>query len=194
MQAVNEQTLGETLLGRRLKDLRTVLAYLRTRKDLDNTRLGLWGESLRPVNPRAFVEDELPLWQVGPEIQQQGEPLGGLLAVLCGLYEPGVRSVAVRNGLISYSSVLEDAFAYVPADVIVPGFLEIADLSDVEAALAPRPLLLEDSIDAKNRVLSVDRAREIAQPLIDGYRGSPAHLSLQSGPPEGVAQWMAAHL
>jgi len=194
MQAVNEQTLGGTLHGRRLKDLRTVLAYLRTRKDLDNTRLGLWGESLEPVNPSAFVEDELPLWQVGPQIQQQGEPLGGLLAILGALYEPGVRTVAIGNGLASYSSILDDAFAYIPADAIVPGFLDIADLCDVEAALAPRPLLIEDTIDSKNRVISEERMHTVLQPLFDAYRGVPTNLSVRTGYQSSeIAAWMAAH-
>jgi dienelactone hydrolase len=194
MQAVNEQTLGGTLLGRRLKDLRTVLAYLRTRKDLDNTRLGLWGESLEPVNPSAFVEDELPLWQVGPQIQQQGEPLGGLLAILGALYEPGVRTVAISNGLVSYSSILDDAFAYIPADAIVPGFLDVADLCDVEAALAPRPLLIEDTIDSRNRVISEERMRTVLRPLFDAYRGVPTSLSVRTGHQSSeIAAWMAAH-
>ncbi len=51
MQAVNEQMLGETLVGRRLKDLGSVLAYLRGREDLDTKRFGSWGESLTPINP-----------------------------------------------------------------------------------------------------------------------------------------------
>ena len=195
MQAVNEQTLGETLVGRRVKDLRTVLAYLRSRGDLDSARLGLWGESLQPVNPGAFVEDELTLWQVGPQIQQQAEPLGGLLAALGALYEPDVRTVAIRNGLAGYSSVLDDAFEYVPADAIVPGFLEVADLADVEAALAPRLLLMEDTVDAKDRLLSADRAHLLLRPLTDGYRSVPSHLSVRNGDqPMGVAEWLAGHL
>ena len=195
MQAVNEQMLGETLVGRRLKDLRTVLAYLRTRKDLDSARLGLWGESLQPVNPSAFIEDELPLWQVGPQIQQQSEPLGGLLAALGALYEPEVRTVAIRNGLVSFSSILDDAFEYLPADAIVPDFLAVADLGDVEAALAPRPLLLEDTVDAKDRLLSEDRARTLLRPLLDGYRSTPQHLSVRSGDQRTtIAEWLSAHL
>jgi hypothetical protein len=194
MQAVNEQMLGETLLGRRLKDLRTAVAYLRTRKEIDHTHLGLWGESLQPVNGEQ-MHDELSLWQVGPQIQQQGEPLGGLLAILGGLYDSDVRTIALRNGLVSFSSILDDAFAYVPADAIVPGFLEIADLADVEAALAPRPLLLDDLIDAKNRVISDDSRRSALKPLFDGYRAAPASLTVRSGRPEGeVAEWLAAHL
>ena len=139
IQAVNEEMLGETLVGRRLKDLRTVLAYLGQRPDLDAKRLALWGESLMPVNVARLDLDENPLWQSGPQIQQQGEPLGGLLAVLGALYEPNVRTIAVRNGLAGYASLLDDAFVYIPADITVPGFLESGDLTDVEAALAPRP-------------------------------------------------------
>jgi dienelactone hydrolase len=178
-QAVNEQMLGETLVGRRLKDLRTVLVYLRQRRDIDGTRIGLWGESLVPVNSGRMLLDELPLWQVGPQIQEQGEPLGGLLALLGCLYEPGVRTVAVRGGLASYASILDDAFAYVPADAIVPGFLEAGDLADVEAALAPRPLLLEDLIDGKNRLISEDDLREQLRPVYEAYGG--ANLSVLSG-------------
>jgi len=140
--------LGETLVGRRLKDLRTVLAYLEQRLDLGAKRLALWGESLMALNG-ALVRDELPWWQVGPQIQHQGEPQGGLLAILGALYDPNVRAIAVRNGLANYSSILDDSFVYVPADITVPGFLEAGDIADVEAALAPKPMLLKDLIEEK---------------------------------------------
>lgn len=122
MHAVNEEMLGETLVGRRLKDLRTVLVYLEQRVDLDGKRIALWGESLTPVNDASLIFDENPLWRVGPQIQHQGEPLGGLLALLGALYDEHVRVIAVRGGLASYSSVLDGAFAYVPADITVPAF------------------------------------------------------------------------
>jgi dienelactone hydrolase len=195
MQAVNEEMLGETLVGRRLKDLRTVLAYLGQRPDLDAKRLALWGESLMPVNNTRLDPDENSLWQVGPQIQQQGEPLGGLLAVLGALYEPNVRTIAVRNGLAGYLSILDDAFVYVPADVTVPGFLEAGDLADVEAALAPRPMLLEDLIDGKDRVVPEHDLRGQLEPLYGAYREAPSHLSIRSGQGSSqVAAWLAAHL
>jgi hypothetical protein len=193
MQAVNEQMLGETLLGRRLKDLRTVLAYLEQRTDLDPKRLALWGESLMPLND-AKVLDELPLWQVGPQIQRQGEPLGGLLAILGALYDPNVRAIAVRNGLASFLSILDDAFLYVPADVVVPGFLEAGDVADVAAALAPRPMLLENLTDAKNRLISADDLHTQFDPVLRSYREAPANLKILSGEPSPVAAWLLAHL
>jgi len=81
------------------------------------------------------------------------EPLGGLLAILGALYDPNVRAIAVRNGLANYSSILDDSFVYVPADITVPGFLEAGDIADVEAALAPKPMLLKDLIEGKNRLV-----------------------------------------
>ena len=195
MQAVSEQMLGETLVGRRLKDLRTVLVYLEQRQDLDGKRIGLWGESLMPLNGAHLVMDELSLWQIGPQIQQQAEPLGGLLAVLGALYHPNVRAIAVRGGLAGYASIFNDAFPYIPADVIVPGFLEAGDLPDVEAALAPRPLLLEDSIDAKNRIIPEKDLRGELQPVYEGYRQATENLSVHSGAQVSrVAEWLRAHL
>jgi hypothetical protein len=187
--------LGETLVGRRLKDVRTVLVYLRQRKDLDSARVALWGESLAPLNSSRIVLDELQQWQVGPQIQQQAEPLGGLLALLGALYEGNVRTIAVRGGLASYSSVLDDAFAYVPGDVIVPGLLETGDVADIAASLAPQAILFEDPVDGKNRVLAERDTRSEFQPLYDAYRGAPADLVIRSGGERSnVAEWLLAHL
>ena len=194
MQAVNEQMLGETLVGRRLKDLRTVLAYLEQRPDLDASRLALWGESLMPVNDAQLVPDELALWQVGPQIQQQGEPLGGLLAVLGALYDPNVGAIAVRNGLVSYASILDDAFVYVPADITVPGLLEAGDIADIKAALAPKPMLLDDLIDGKNRLVSASDFRGQLDPLYRAYREMPANLTIGSNKRSLVAEWLLSHL
>ena len=75
-------------------------------RDVDGRKLGLWGDSFAPVNPPRFPLDELIGWQVGPDIEYQGEPMGGLLALLGGLYEDKVCAIAARRGLAAYSSVL----------------------------------------------------------------------------------------
>ena len=146
-----------------------------------------------PLN-EAQVLDELPLWQVGPQIQHQGEPLGGLLAILGALYDPHVRAIAVRNGLANYSSILDGAFVYIPADITVPGFLEAGDIVDVEATLAPKPMLLEDLIDGKNRLVSANELRTQLDPLFRAYSEIPANLTVRSGEPTPVAAWLLAHL
>ena len=148
-----ELMLGNTLLGARLKDLRTVVAYLSSRQDLNDKQIAVWGDFSAPQNPSRLLIDELPAWQIGPQIQYQAEPLGGLLAILTALYEEKVRAVGVRGGLASYVSMLDDAFTYVPGDVIVPGILEVADVSDITAALSPRPMLLQKMVDGRNRLV-----------------------------------------
>ena len=113
--------------------------------------MAIWGDSFAPANPARLLPDELPAWQIGPETQYQAEPLGGLLAILAGLYENNIQAIAVRGGLASYLSLLDDSFTYVPGDIIVPGILEAGDISDVVAALAPRSTLFQSLVDGRNR-------------------------------------------
>src|SRR5439155_14412762 len=191
-----ELMLGQTLLGQRLKDLRTVLAYLRSRPDIDSGRLGLWGDSFAAVNPVHLLIDEQPNWEIGPEIQHQAEPLGGLLALLGALYENNVRAIAIRRGLSSYLSILEDRFTYVPEDIIVPGILEDGDIADATAALAPRPLLIEGLVDGRNRAVSEDVLRQEIGPVYKAYQEkSPDALTVRSGEPiSDFAEWFRGHM
>jgi hypothetical protein len=119
----------------------------------------------------------------GPEIPQ-AEPLGPLLALLTAFYEPDVAAVAARRGLASFLSVLEDRFAYVPLDAIVPGILEAGDLPDIVAAIAPRPVLIQAAVDGRNRPLTTTE-----------FKTAAPHVSFREEPDPGIlADWMAAHL
>jgi len=193
--AATEFMLGNTLLGARLKDLRSVLAYLSARPDVDGHKLALWGDSFAPVNPSRFVLDELIGWQVGPQIEYQAEPLGGLLALLGGLYEDKVCAVAARRGLVAYSSVLEDQFAYVPNDIVVPGILAVADVADIAAALAPRPLLVENFVDGRNRVVEETELGERFGLVLQSYREAPSQLQVRAeSRTPGLTQWLVDQL
>jgi hypothetical protein len=193
--AATEFMLGQTLLGARLKDLRSVLAYLAARPDGDGQKLALWGDSFAPVNPPRFVLDELIGWQVGPEIEYQAEPLGALLALLGGLYEDKVSALAARRGLVAYSSVLDNQFAYVPNDVIVPGILEVADVPDIAATVSPRPLLMENFVDGRNRVVREAELRERFARVLQSYRGAASQLQIRSkGQPPSLAEWLDQEL
>ncbi len=166
--AATELMLGNTLLGARLKDLRSVLSYVETRPEIDPRQIALWGEGLTPPNPDRMALDELANWQIGPQIQQQSEPLGGLLALLGALYEKSIHAVVIEGGLDGFLSILEDQFAYVPSDVIVPGILEAGDIGDVAKALGPHPVLLENMRDGRNRVVGhAVEAPHPAQWLLD---------------------------
>ena len=151
--AATELMLGSTSLGSRLKDARTILSYLSNQPDINAKRIVLWGDSFAPVNPREMRFDKSPNQPGGPQIAQ-AEPLGPLLALLTAFYEPDVAAVATNRGLASFLSVLEDRFAYVPMDVIVPGLLEAGDLPDIVAFIAPRPVLIQAAVDGRNRPLT----------------------------------------
>ena len=168
--AATELMLEGTLPGARLRDARAVFRYLAQRPDIDPKRIVLWGDSLAPVNPRDMVLYKSAGQPAGPDVRL-AEPLGGMLALLTALYEPDAAAVASRRGLASFLSVLEDRFAYVPLDVIVPGLLEAGDLPDVAAAIAPRPVLIAAPVDGCNRPVGAEDAD-----------------------PRAVAEWIAARL
>ena len=189
-------TLGNTLVGLRLKDLRTVVAYLRSRPEIDAARMGLWGDSLAPANPPSLILNEVPQWQIGPEIEEQAEPLGGLMALLGALYEPNIHAVLVNRGLVSFTSLLDDAFSYVPQDVIVPGVLEVGDLADVASALAPRSLRLSGLVDGLDRLVPEEVLKRELRPVEEAYQEKqPTALEIASEPPRnGYAVWFLKRL
>ena len=76
-----EWMLGQTLVGSRLRDVRSVLRYLRTRADLDAGRVALWGDSFAPPNPEGRV---LAVPLDADPFPHLAEPLGGLLALFGG--------------------------------------------------------------------------------------------------------------
>jgi cephalosporin-C deacetylase-like acetyl esterase len=181
--------LGSTLLGERLRDLRSVARHLRSRADLDPARMAFWGDSFAPVNP-ADRRLEVP-WDA-ERTPDQAEPLGGLLALLGGLFEDNVRAVAVRGGLISYASVLESPFCYVPHDALVPAAVPAGDLVEVAATLAPRPLRMEGFVDGRNRRLAAELLAKTLEPVERAYRvaGKPDHFSPTPDPDTSLGQWL----
>lgn len=140
--------LGRPLVGSRLKDLRSVLRYLRSRADVDGTRIALWGDSFtQPYDAGENLSAPLE----GGESFRHAEPLGAILALLGALFEPDVRAALARGGLEGYYALLESPFCYVPHDALVPGAVTIGDLPAVAKALAPRPVRVESQVDAQNR-------------------------------------------
>jgi hypothetical protein len=185
--------LGEPLVAGQLRDLRAVLAWLRTRDELDAGRLALWGDSLAPVNgpDTDFItprddDDGLP---------PSSEPLGGLLALLAALFEEGNPAVLVRGGLVGFRAVLDDHLVLIPHDVVIPGALTTGDLGDIAAALAPRALRLDGMVDGNNRRLTAGQVREIYQRAFDAYRaqGAPSAISVHPEAPS-AARWLLAQL
>jgi len=185
-----ELMLGQTLLGSRLRDLRAVIRYLETRREVDARRLGLWGDAFAPVNPPDFRDQP----ESSGKWARDAMPLGGLLALFGALFEDGVRVVLMRRGLVGLASILSGAFCYVPHDIIVPGALTAGDLCDVAAALAPCPLRFEGLVDGRDRVVSEAELRRALEPTLHAYARYADRLSLTSEITGDGPAWLAATL
>jgi dienelactone hydrolase len=188
--SVHLELFGETLLGERLRDLRSVIAYLRQREDIDSGRLALWGDSFAPPNPPG-TDFKVPHGVEGRP--RESEPLGGLLALFGALFEDDVRAAYVSGGLSSYHAVLTHFAVLIPHDAAVPGALTAGDLCDLAGGLAPRPLRLEATVDHLNRALSEAEVRTAYAPAVRGYSAAPAALSV-SGPRTSAAAWLLGQL
>ena len=179
----SELMLGDTMLGARLRDLRSVLHYLRTRRDLDARRLAVWGDSFAPSNA---AEQDLQLPYGIREEAANSEPLGSLLALLLGLYEEDVRAVYARGGLVGFQSALSSPFLCLPHDVVIPGALTAGDLSALAAGLAPRPLALVGLVDGLNRAVEPNAAEAAYAHTRQAYEAAKARDRLVVGGVEGA--------
>jgi hypothetical protein len=188
--SVNLQLFGDTLLGQRLRDLRSVLLYLRQRKDIDTTRLALWADSFTPPNP-ADTNFKVPRgvegWPRGPE------PLGGLLALVGALFEDEVRAVYLAGGLTDYHGVLTHFAVLIPHSASVPGALLAGDLCDLAGALAPRPLRLEALVDQRNRPVSAAELKSLYAPTEQSYQARQEAFRIAEGR-SSPAAWLLEQL
>jgi hypothetical protein len=103
-----------------------------------------------------------------------------------------VRTVAVHGGLATYLSILDDQFAYVPADIIIPGALQIGDIPDLVAALAPRPILLNGLVDGRDRLLEEGEVRALF--LHENQPQVHSNISARRDGPVKLAEWFGGNL
>ena len=184
--------LGNTLVGLRLKDLRSVLGWLRTVPEIDTKRIGLWGDSFAPPNgPDRRLDVPLGI----ADEPSLAEPLGPLLALLAGLFEEDVAAVVAQNGMIGFHSALQSPFVHIPHDVLVPGLLTAGDVSDLAALLAPRPVLVQGFVDGVNRPVPVESAQALWAHIASPYKaeGAADRLVIGDGS-QCVADWFISQL
>jgi dienelactone hydrolase len=109
--------LGQPVLGAQLRDLRTVVRWLKARDGIDKDNVALWGDSVAKTNP-ADARFAVPLDAANP--LAISEPDGGALAGLAGVFEDGVAGVYTRGQLAS-QKLFESPYVYYPHDAIAPG-------------------------------------------------------------------------
>jgi hypothetical protein len=144
--------LGETVVGRRVRDLRTVLNYLRSREDLKGLPISLYGDGLVAANPS---DRDLAAPLDAGNLPSSCEPGPALTCLLTALWEDDVTAVAAGGGLKSFASLLDGPYFYTPHDAVVPGLLAHADVADLVAAQSARVKLFDERT-AGNRAASQD--------------------------------------
>jgi dienelactone hydrolase len=171
------QLLGTSLLELRLGALAELLHHLQNSAKGRTMKLALWGDSFAPSNdPRANLQ--VP-YEAEP-FPRLGEPLGGLLALLAPLVSDApIAGAYVHGGLVSYRSLLESPFLYVPHDVVEPGFLAKMDLDEVARRFAPRPLKLEGLINGLNLTVDAAALRTSYGRTTEAYGAYANRLQLQ---------------
>jgi cephalosporin-C deacetylase-like acetyl esterase len=182
--AAGELMLGETLLGAQLRDLRSVLAWLRQRPEVDASRIVVYGDSFAPPNePGANVKIPLDLPQ--PKL---AEPASAALALLAGLFEPDLAGVVARGGLLEHASVFESPFIHIPFDAFVPGAAACGDLPLVAKTIAGRPLWISEIVDSHNRRVPLKQIGERYGEALQRGHGGPAGRA--SGDAD-LARWLS---
>ncbi len=170
---------GQTVPGVQLQELMDVMNAL---PHLGYNSISLWGDSFsEPNDPKMNFAKPLDV----SNMPRQSEPMGGLLALLGGLYGgEKVKAVYVRGGLLSYRSVLDSPFSYVPHDAVIPGVLPSCDLDTLAAANAKHELLMEALVDGLNR--------RVDQVALDRIYGKNARAEPSS--PAEVAAFLAGQV
>lgn len=142
--------LGQPLLGDRLRDLRSVLRHLRSRADVDTTRLALWGDSFAPLNESGFSD---PL--LGEGAARLCEPSGGTLALLGAVFEREVAVVLVCRSLWPPRLLLESRYTYVPHDAVVPGSARAPELLFIAATLPAESVRTAEPVGPRNLAMDL---------------------------------------
>jgi cephalosporin-C deacetylase-like acetyl esterase len=185
------ELFNETVLGSRLRDLLSVVAYLKTRDNLDSGRLALWGDSFAAVNSQ---KTNFSVPHGVDDRAKESEPVGGLLALLGGLFVPQVKAVYVNGGLSEFRSVLAHHDVFVPHDAAVPGALSTGDIADLASGLAPRPIRIGNLVDGLNRTVADRDVVSIYKATAVAYRIQRGSSTLTLGGDDSAGTWLSARI
>lgn len=172
--------LGDTQFAARLRDVNAVIAALKTRDDIDATRLGIWGESFTEPNAPG---DTIAMPRSIDGRPRQSEPLGAMIALWAPYFDPNIRAVSAGGGIAEFRSVLTSQFVLIPHDAVIPGLLRVTDLPGL-AASCPAKIRVDRVVDESNRLLPVERVRQL-YPRAAGSETTIAEWFSTSLPPNG---------
>jgi cephalosporin-C deacetylase-like acetyl esterase len=190
-RSATELMLGRTIFDGRLQDALAVVRYLGGRKEIDGDRMAVWGESFADVNP-ADVNDRVPRRIDGRPAQS--EPLGGMLTLRVA-HAKGIAAAYVHRGLVSFRSVLDAPFVYVPHDSATPGFILSGDLAGIAQNPRRIPLVFSGLVDGLDRPVSQNAMDNAYKELRAHYEQAQAAKNLTlSAETVSPSTWFAKQL
>lgn len=152
--------LGQPVIGSQLRDLRTVIRWLQSRKEIDKQKLAVCGVAFSMLNTKA-TKLTVPL--DAPNFPHIAEPGGPLLALLGALYEDDIRVVYTGGGLANYGLLLNQPYLYVPHDAVVPGVIPTGDVLAFDVVLGSQRVRQEVAVEEGNRI-APGNARPVSVP------------------------------
>jgi hypothetical protein len=145
--------LARPLLGQRVADVLTVLEGLRTESG----------------SPGMF--------------QVVGVGVAGPIALHAALLDQAglIGSVVLERSLVSWADVVEKGISRNQLGSVVPGALEVYDLPNLAARLAPRPLQVRSPVDAMGQPVAQAQLERAYAACLKAYEGV-GRLELHAGP------------
>jgi cephalosporin-C deacetylase-like acetyl esterase len=160
--------LGRPLLGMRAGDALGVVRYLCSRSDVDAKRLAIMGRG----------------W-------------AGITALFAAALDTAISATAVEAIPTSYGALAQAQLYEQPAYFLLPGALEDFDLTDMFAALAPRPLLVLNPQDPLTRKMVEQEALVALAPARAAYDATKASQALtvkveplDADVPRALEEWL----
>ncbi|MEX2262985.1 MAG: alpha/beta fold hydrolase [Bryobacteraceae bacterium] len=135
--------VGKTVVGMRTRDVLGAVSYLAAHPEIDASRISAIGHGM-----------------------------GGLIVLYAAAFDERIRSVASTGALVSYSSIVDSELYTHRFSSFGPGFLRNFDLPDLASLIAPRPLLLQNSVDALHRVLDPETVQQTYRSAADVYQAA----------------------
>jgi len=139
---------GDLRITGQLRDLQSVIAWLRKESSPAIPQFILWADSPSNALPIStnfnLPRDDDSVLPIQPE------PLGGLLALFSALFNDDVKAITIKGGLASYGSTLKHHLVQIPYETLIPGVFNMGDISLLINALGSRTIFLDQMVDGLN--------------------------------------------
>lgn len=93
------------------------------------------------------VVSQLRMQDSGLDIHAIGIGTGGPIVLHAAALEPAIKSVTLEESVVSWSAVVQSRISHDQLANAVPGTLQLYDLPNLAATIAPRPLMIRHAVD-----------------------------------------------